>query len=512
MKQVKFDDSALESIKYGIEKMAKAVSSTMGPMGRNVIIDQEHDAPIMTKDGVSVARAMFDSDKFENVAMKILKEVAAKTEEEAGDGTTTSIVLADEIFKKGLSEVNNGADPVALNKDLHLIKEALIEGLNSIAIPADTNEMIENVASISANNNEEIGKLMADAYDKVGVSGVVTVEDSPGFETNIEVVNGMQFDKGYISPYFINAPKDACILEKPYVLIYDGKFNVVDDLTELLEATKRAGRSLVIIAQDVAGVALSTLITNKIGDVLKVCAVKAPGFGEWQKGLMEDIAVATGATVVKDVKTIGPDVLGQADSFSASANSSTIVGGYSTDQDVAARCAYLKTMMEDAVENSVEERKFKERLAKLSGGVGVVYVGGSTELEKKEKKDRVIDALHAVQSAKEEGVVPGGGFALPLAWDAVDIPEGVSSASLCVMRSAINAPACKIVENAGISRDMYLQARLGKSGFNTLTGEECDMMEAGIMDPKKVTRCALENAVSIAGLLLTTSCAITDDI
>lgn len=521
MKQIIRNKQAMIGLEAGISELAHAVKSTMGPLGRNVIIDQEHDYPLMTKDGVTVAKSIFLEGKAESIGARLIKEVAEKTESMAGDGTTTSIVLAEEIILGGLKLVRNGADPLALKRGIDRTVAAIVSNLHAQAEDVKGIADIADIAKISANNNKEIGELVADAFDQAGEDGVVTVEDSEDFNTKIHTVNGMQFDRGYFSPYFVtNTKNETSELADPYVLVFSGDIGVVDeDFSNLLEACKRAGRSLVIIAKDVSGTALSTLVTNKIGNVLKVVAIKAPGFGEWQRGLMEDIAVATGATVVKSMKEVNPSVLGGAEAVTSGRNSTTIVGGFSTDEAIVKRCDELSKLMAKEPKESVEHKKYTERIAKLAGGVSVIYVGGASELEAKEKKDRVIDAVHAVRSAKEEGIVNGGGIAL---MDASSVVNGGLKltthntdeiSGMLLIKEVCAAPFRTILINAGYNPDIIRERLMHHescNGFNSKTGEYADMKQDGIIDPVKVTRCALQNAASVAGMILTTSCIVTD--
>jgi len=519
-KRIVFDEKARKKLKKGVGTLAKAVKVTLGPLGRNVIIDRDHDFPLMTKDGVTVANSIFLSDPIENIGVRMIKEVATRTDESAGDGTTTATVLAEAILNEGLKNVVAGADPLELKRGIDLATKKAVDHLRGQAIKVSSNDMIKQVASISANNDEEIGELMAEAFGKVGKNGVVTVEDSPNYETTVEVVNGMQFDRGILSELFATDPKSGiATMNNPYILICSGTINVIDKLLEIIEATKQSGRELVIIAKDITGTALSTLVMNKMHGVVKVCAIKAPGFGYNQKELLEDIAISVGATVVDDMNKIGPKVLGQCDSLVSSRNSTTIVGGYCTDNDLDQRIHEL-TQLVEVTNGKVDKEKLEQRLAKLDGGVGVVYVGAPSELEAKEKKDRVIDALHAVESAIEEGVVSGGGLALIKAASVVQGGLGLTVTGdkllgLRIVCDALKIPLKTIVENAGEPGDVIL-AEIGKSGntkgYDAKGRKFCNMIDAGIIDPTKVVRTALENASSVAGMILTTACVVVDDV
>lgn len=515
-KKIVFDEKARKKLKYGVEALAGAVKVTLGPRGRNVIIDQEHDHPLMTKDGVTVANSIFLSDPIENIGVRMVKEVAVRTDSNAGDGTTTATVLAEAILKNGLKNVVAGANPLELKRGIDIAVIGVRENLKRQSIDVSSNDMIKQVASISANNDDEIGALMADAFGKVGKNGVVTVEDSPNYDTKVEVVNGMQFDRGIVSEFFATDPKTGiATMDNPYILIYSGNINVIDDYTDVLEACKKAGRQLVIIAKDISGTALSTLVMNKMHGTINVCAIKAPGFGNNQRELLEDIAISVGSIVVDNVKNIGPKVLGQCDSLVADRGSTTIVGGFCTDNALQKRVNELEELLKGAV--GVDKDKLNQRIAKLSGGVGVVYVGAPSELEAKEKKDRVIDALRAVQSALEEGVVAGGGLALiqSIPSKRVRIHPNDVELGIDIVSNAMMEPLKIIAKNAGLPGDVILSEVL-KSGFNegydAKSEKYVDMIKAGIIDPTKVTRCALENAASVSGMILTTACVVIDDV
>lgn len=518
MSKVIFDKEAITQLLEGVSHLNDAVKSTMGPMGRNVIIDQEHDYPLMTKDGVTVARSIF-LDGIPGVGIRMIKEVSEKTDASSGDGTTTATVLAHAILKEGINEILvNNRDPLQLKKGIDSAVKYIVDYKLTNASKTDvTKEDLLNIASISANNNTEIGKLVAEAYENAGESGVVTVEDSNTHETTVKVINGMQFDRGYSSVYF--APNDVVEMKNAFLLIYTGKIGAMDDLETLLSSVQRGGKSIVIIAEDVTGQALSSLVTNRMRGTLDVCTVKAPGFGDERLELLQDIAVATGATVCSHPSEFAPGVLGICDSISIGRHSTTIVGGHGLDMAVNKRAETIRQKLAQS-EEAVVTKKLENRLAKLTGGVSVIYVGANSEVERKEKKDRVIDASHAVRSAQEEGILPGGGFQLFV--ESHDLSKGVYTGEKTetemlgykIVEKALKAPLQTIVTNAGYNADIVMHEidRNGYlQGFDAKTGKYCNLMTAGIVDPTKVTRNALINAASVAGMILTTSCVIKNN-
>lgn len=509
-------------MKKGVDTLANAVKVTLGPQGRNVILEKKFGASTITKDGVSVAKEIELEDPIENMGAQMVKEIASKTADAAGDGTTTATVLAQAIISEGLKNVAAGANPMDLKRGIDKATEAVIGNLKqqSQAV-GNNNDKIRQVATVSANNDENIGRLIAEAVAKVGKEGVITVEEAKGTSTTVEVVEGMEFDRGYISPYFVTNPeKMEAELKNPYVLIYDKKISAMKDMLPLLEKTAQSGRPLLIIAEDLEGEALATLVVNKIRGTLKVAAVKAPGFGDRRKEMLEDIAVLTGGVVISEergYKLENADVsyLGTADAVTIDKDNTTIVGGKGKKKDIQARIAQIKAQIADST-SDYDKEKLQERLAKLSGGVAVLYVGAATEVEMKEKKDRVDDALHATRAAIEEGIVPGGGVAYIRAIDALEGLSGANSdenTGIAIIRRAIEEPLRQIVRNCGAEGSIVVQAvRQGKNdyGFNARTEKYESLLSAGVIDPTKVTRIALENAASIASLLLTTECVVSD--
>jgi len=521
-KQLFFDTDARNRMKKGVDVLANAVKVTLGPKGRNVVLEKKFGASTITKDGVSVAKEIELEDPIENMGAQMVKEVASKTADAAGDGTTTATVLAQAIISEGLRNVAAGANPMDLKKGIDKATSAVIERLKqqSQTVGNDTDK-IRQVATVSANNDENIGSLIAEAFTKVGKEGVITVEEAKGTAMTMEVVEGMEFDRGYISPYFVtNAEKMEAELQNPYVLIYDKKISVMKDMLPLLEKTAQSGRPLLIIAEDLDGEALATLVVNKIRGTLKVAAVKAPGFGDRRKEMLEDIAVLTGGVVISEdrgYKLENADIsyLGTADAVTIDKDNTTIIGGKGKKSDIEARTAQIKSQIA-ASTSDYDKEKLQERLAKLSGGVAVLYVGAATEVEMKEKKDRVEDALHATRAAIEEGIVPGGGVAYIRALESLNgLTAGNpdETTGIAIVRRAIEEPLRQIVRNCGLEGSIVVQqVRQGKNddGFNARTEQYEPLIKAGVIDPTKVTRIALENAASIAGLLLTTECAVSD--
>ncbi|MGB7841506.1 MAG: chaperonin GroEL [Salinimicrobium sp.] len=521
-KDIKFDIEARDGIKRGVDALANAVKVTLGPKGRNVIISKSFGAPVVTKDGVTVAKEIELEDALENMGAQMVKEVASKTNDLAGDGTTTATVLAQAIVKEGLKNVAAGANPMDLKRGIDKAVEALTANLmEQTQQVGDSSEKIKQVASISANNDDQIGDLIAQAFGKVGKEGVITVEEAKGTETHVDVVEGMQFDRGYLSPYFVtNSEKMTADLEDPYILIYDKKISAMKDLLPVLEPVAQSGKPLLIIAEDVDGEALATLVVNKLRGSLKIAAVKAPGFGDRRKAMLEDIAILTGGTVISEergftLENATIDMLGTAEKVAIDKDNTTVVNGAGDNQAIKDRVNQIKAQMETTT-SDYDKEKLQERLAKLAGGVAVLYVGAASEVEMKEKKDRVDDALHATRAAVEEGIVAGGGVALVRAkavlanLEAANADEGTG---IQIVSRAIEAPLRTIVENAGGEGSVVINKVLeGKDnyGYDAKSDSFVDMLKAGIIDPKKVTRVALENAASVAGMILTTECSLTD--
>ncbi|NJY61866.1 chaperonin GroEL [Salinimicrobium sp. CDJ15-81-2] len=521
-KEIKFDIEARDGIKRGVDALANAVKVTLGPKGRNVIISKSFGAPIVTKDGVTVAKEIELEDALENMGAQMVKEVASKTNDIAGDGTTTATVLAQAIVKEGLKNVAAGANPMDLKRGIDKAVEALVANLKEQAQQVgDSSEKIKQVASISANNDDKIGELIAQAFGKVGKEGVITVEEAKGTETHVDVVEGMQFDRGYLSPYFVtNSEKMTADLEDPYILIYDKKISSMKDLLPVLEPVAQSGKPLLIIAEDVDGEALATLVVNKLRGSLKIAAVKAPGFGDRRKAMLEDIAILTGGTVVSEergftLENATIDMLGTAEKVAIDKDNTTVVNGAGDNQAIKDRVNQIKAQMETTT-SDYDKEKLQERLAKLAGGVAVLYVGAASEVEMKEKKDRVDDALHATRAAVEEGIVAGGGVALVRAKAVLANLESLNAdeaTGIQIVSRAIEAPLRTIVENAGGEGSVVINKVLegkGNYGYDAKTDTYVDMMTAGIIDPKKVTRVALENAASVAGMILTTECSLVD--
>ena len=521
-KQIFFEIEARNKMKRGVDTLANAVKVTLGPKGRNVIIEKKFGAPQITKDGVTVAKEIELEDPIENMGAQIVKEVASKTADIAGDGTTTATVLAQSIISEGLRNVAAGANPMDLKRGIDKAVTAVVEHLKkqSVAV-GNNNDKIQQIASISANNDESIGKLIAEAMTKVGKEGVITVEEAKGTDTTVEVVEGMQFDRGYVSPYFVtNSEKMEADLENPYILIYDKKISTMKDILHILEKVAQSGRPLLIISEDLEGEALATLVVNKLRGTLKVAAVKAPGFGDRRKEMLQDLAVLTKGTVISEeqgYKLEGVELtsLGQANAITIDKDNTTIVGGKGDKKDITARVNQIKAQIESTT-SDYDKEKLQERLAKLSGGVAVLYVGAATEMEMKEKKDRVDDALHATRAAVEEGIVPGGGVAYIRAIESLEKLKGENddeTTGIQIVKRAVEEPLRQIVVNSGIEGSIVVQKiKEGKKdfGFNARTEVYENLLAAGVIDPTKVTRIALENAASIAGMLLTTECVVSD--
>ncbi|HON19454.1 MAG TPA: chaperonin GroEL [Salinivirgaceae bacterium] len=522
-KKIVFEQEARASIKSGIDQLANAVKVTLGPKGRNVVIEKKFGAPQVTKDGVTVAKEVELKDPLENIGAQLLKEVASKTADDAGDGTTTATLLAQAMITEGLKNITAGANPMDLKRGIDKAVKTVVDYLKSISHEVgDDIEKIEQVARISANNDIEIGRLIAQAMEKVKKEGVITVEEAKGTETTVEVVEGMQFDRGYISPYFItNAEKMEANLENPLILIYDKKISTMKDLLPILEPVAQNGRSLLIIAEDIDGEALATLVVNRIRGALKVVAVKAPGFGDRRKEMLEDIAILTGGVVVSDEKGMKLEnttlsMLGRAEKVTVNKENTTIVNGAGEKEQIQARITQIRKQMETTT-SDYDREKLQERLAKLAGGVAVLYVGAPSEVEMKEKKDRVDDALHATRAAVEEGIVPGGGTAYIRAINELSKLKGENAdeeTGIKIVRRAIEEPLRQIVANAGEEGAIIVQKvkeGTGDFGYNARVGEFQNLMKTGVIDPTKVARVALENAASIAGMFLTTECVIVEE-
>ena len=521
-KDIKFDSDARDGLKRGVDALANAVKVTLGPKGRNVIISKSFGSPTVTKDGVSVAKEVELEDELENMGAQMVKEVASKTNDLAGDGTTTATVLAQSIVKEGIKNVAAGANPMDLKRGIDKAVQAIIIDLEKQAQKVgNSSEKIKQVAAISANNDNTIGDLIATAFEKVGKEGVITVEEAKGMETYVDVVEGMQFDRGYLSPYFVtDADKMIADLENPYILLFDKKISNLNEILPILEPVAQSSRPLLIIAEDVDGQALATLVVNKLRGGLKIAAVKAPGFGDTRKAMLEDIAILTGGTVISEergfsLENATLDLLGTAETITIDKDNSTIVNGNGDAEAIKARVNQIKAQIETTT-SDYDKEKLQERLAKLAGGVAVLYVGAASEVEMKEKKDRVDDALHATRAAVEEGIVAGGGVALvrtkktleKIATENLDETTGIQ-----IVNKAIESPLRTIVENAGGEGSVVINKVLeGKKnfGYDAKSETYVDMLEAGIIDPKKVTRVALENAASVAGMILTTECALID--
>ena len=519
-KQIKFDAEARQKILAGVEKLSNAVTSTLGPSGRNVILDKKFGSPQITKDGVTVAKEIELPDPFENMGAQMVKEVASKTNDVAGDGTTTATLLAEAIYREGLKNLTAGANGMALKRGIDKATGAVVDAIAKLSKKVKSADEIAQVATLSANGDEEIGKMISEAMEKVGKEGTITVEEAKTLESSLDVVEGMQFDKGYLSPYFVTNP-DAmeCELENPFILLFEKKISNLQDMLPLLQAVAKSGRPLMIIAEDVEGEALATLVVNKLRGTFQVCAVKAPGFGDRRKAILEDIAILTGGKLISEdigikLENVTIDMLGRAKKVVVDKDNTTVVEGLGKSADIKARVEQIKRQIEETT-SDYDREKLQERLAKLAGGVALIKVGAATEAAMKEKKDRVDDALHATRAAVEEGIVPGGGVAYLRCQKAIDALqlEGDEKVGAAIIARAIEAPLRKLVDNAGIEAALVIanvKKATGTNGYNVRTGEYVDMLKAGVVDPAKVTRSALQNAASIAGLLLTTDCMVTD--
>jgi chaperonin GroEL len=519
-KQVKFGIEARERMVEGINVLANAVKVTLGPKGRNVVLEKSFGAPTVTKDGVSVAREIELEDKFQNMGAQMVKEVASKTNDVAGDGTTTATVLAQAIVREGMKSVAAGMNPMDLNRGIHKAVEAVVAEIQKMSKPCETSASIAQVGTISANSDSAVGKLIADAMERVGKEGVITVEEGSSLHDELEVVEGMEFDRGYLSPYFVtNQEKMVAELENPFVLLYDKKISNIRELLPTLEAVSKAGRPLLIIAEDVEGEALATLVINNMRGIVKVAAVKAPGFGERRKAMLQDIAVLTGGTLVSEevgmtLEGVTLEDLGQAKNINIGKDSTTVIDGIGAKADIEARCAQIQSQLANTT-SDYDKEKLQERLAKLSGGVAVIKLGAATEMEMKEKKDRVDDALHATRAAVQEGIVPGGGVALVRAKALVNVQgdNHDQNVGIEIALRAIEEPMRQIAINCGLEGSVIVNKVIegsGNFGFNAATEEYGDMLEMGIIDPAKVTRTALQNAASVAGLIITTEAMIAD--
>jgi chaperonin GroEL len=519
-KQLQFDENARHALLRGVEKLSKAVKATLGPSGRNVILDKKFGSPTITKDGVTVAKEIELEDPYENMGAQLVREVASKTSDIAGDGTTTATVLAESIYKEGLRNVTAGANPTSLQRGINKAVEAIVAELGKISKKVSDRNEIAQVATVSANWDKTIGEIIADAMDKVGKDGTITVEEAKSIETSLDVVEGMQFDKGYLSPYFVtNAEAMEAILDNPYILIHEKKISSLKDMLPLLEKVAKAGRPLLIIAEDVEGEALATLVVNKLRGTLQVAAVKAPGFGDRRKAMLEDLAVLTGGQCITEdlgikLENVKLDDLGRAKRVTIDKENTTVVEGEGKQADIQGRVNQIRRQIEETT-SDYDREKLQERLAKLAGGVAVINVGAATETEMKEKKARVEDALHATRAAVEEGIVPGGGVAFIRAQKALDKLEleGDEKVGAAIIRRAIEAPLRTLADNAGQEGALIVQevkARKGNEGYNVATDKYEDLVKAGVVDPTKVTRSALQNAASISGLLLTTEAIITE--
>ena len=525
-KEIIFNEEARASLKKGLDTLADAVKVTLGPKGRNVLLQKQHGTPHITKDGVSVAKEIELEDTFEDMGAQLVKEVSQRTADIAGDGTTTATVLAQRMAEIGFSMVNDGANPVGLKRGIDIAVKNVVNELKQHSINVGSeNERIESVATISANGDSVIGKLIAGAFDTVGVDGVITVEESKGIETSMEVVEGMQFDRGYLSPHFItDVDKMSVSMEDPYILLYDGRLNNVNDILPILETVSQQSRPLLLIADDVEGELLGTLVVNKMRGLINVCAVKAPGFGDRKKELMRDIASVTGGTFVTSetgytLENIGLEHLGTCEKVTVSKDTTTIVNGAGSEEAIQERIVQIKSQIENST-SDYDTEKLQERLAKLSGGVAVLYIGAGSEVEMKEKKDRVDDALHATRAAIEEGIVPGGGIALLQCVDLLNMgmthtEDKDEMYGIEIVHSALYSPIEQILENAGLDSDeiikkLHLEWGGSSIGYNAATNDYVDMIEQGIIDPTKVTRTALENAASVVGTILTTECMVVN--
>ena len=521
-KEIHFNTESRENLRKGVDILANAVKVTLGPKGRNVILDKKFGAPTVTKDGVSVAKEIDLKDAVENMGAQLVKEVASKTADDAGDGTTTATVLAQAIFNTGIKNVAAGANPMDLKRGIDKAVASVVENLKSQSKDIKDSSEISQVATVSANNDHEIGKMIANAMDKVGKDGVITVEEAKGTETEVKTVEGMQFDRGYLSPYFVtNSDKMEAELENPYILIYDKKISAMKELLPVLESVSQSGKPLLIIAEDIEGEALATIVVNKIRGALKVAAVKAPGFGDRRKAMLEDIAILTGGTVISEergykLESATIDYLGTAEKVNIDKDNTTVVSGAGKKTDINSRVSQIKKQIENTT-SEYDKEKLQERLAKLSGGVAILYVGAATEVEMKEKKDRVDDALHATRAAVQEGIVAGGGTAFLRAiksLDSLNLENEDQNTGVLIVKTALESPIRTIVENSGGEGSVVIQKiKEGKGdyGYNAAVDKYESMFKAGIIDPTKVARLALENAASIAGLLITTECVVVDE-
>src|SRR6266550_3281687 len=520
-KQLIFDENARQTLLKGVSKLARAVTATLGPKGRNVVLDKKFGSPTVTKDGVTVAKEIELEDPYENMGAQMVREVASKTSDAAGDGTTTATVLAEAIYREGLKFVTSGANPIGIQRGIQKAVDAAVAHLDKIAKKVKDKEEIKQVATVSANWDTQIGEIIADAMDKVGKDGTITVEEAKSIDTTLDVVEGMQFDKGYLSPYFVtNAETMEVKLEDAYVLIYEKKISSLKDLLPILEKIAKIGKPLLIIAEEVEGEALATLVVNKLRGTLNVCAVKAPGFGDRRKAMCEDIAILTGGKCITEdlgikLESLQLDDLGRGKSVTIDKENTTIVEGHGKSSEIQGRVNQIRRQIEETT-SDYDREKLQERLAKLAGGVAVINVGAATETEMKEKKARVEDALHATRAAVEEGIVPGGGVALVRCLQAIEAVKGANDderIGVDIVKRAIEFPTRELADNAGVEGSVVVQEvkrRKGNEGYNVATGVYEDLVKAGVVDPKKVTRAALQNASSIAGLLLTTECLITE--
>ena len=519
-KQLQFDEAARHALLRGVEKLARAVKATLGPAGRNVILDKKFGSPTITKDGVTVAKEIELEDPYENMGAQLVREVASKTSDIAGDGTTTATVLAESIYKEGLKNVTAGANPTSLQRGIQKAVDALVTELTRISKKVKDRTEIAQVATVSANWDSAIGNIIADAMDKVGKDGTITVEEAKSIETTLDVVEGMQFDKGYISPYFVtNAESMEAVLESPYILLHEKKISSLKDILPVLEKVAKTGKPLLIVAEDVEGEALATLVVNKLRGTLNVAAVKAPGFGDRRKAMMEDIAILTGGRLITEdlgikLENLQLEDLGRTKRISIDKENTTIVEGAGKQADIQGRVNQIRRQIEETT-SDYDREKLQERLAKLAGGVAVINVGAATETEMKEKKARVEDALHATRAAVEEGIVPGGGLALIRAQKALETLalEGDEAIGMAIVKRAIEAPLRQLADNAGLEGALVVseaKRRKGNEGLNIATNEWVDLVKAGVVDPTKVTRSALQNAASISGLLLTTEAVVTE--
>lgn len=520
-KQLLFNEAARQAVLRGVTKLSKAVSATLGPKGRNVVLDKKFGSPTVTKDGVTVAKEIELEDPFENMGAQMVREVASKTSDAAGDGTTTATVLAEAIYREGLKYVTSGANPIGIQRGIMKAVDAAVAHLAKISKKVKDKEEIKQVATVSANWDTTIGEIIADAMDKVGKDGTITVEEAKSIETTLEVVEGMQFDKGYLSPYFItNGETMECKLEEPYILVYEKKISSIKDILPLLEKIAKLGKPLLIIAEEVEGEALATLVVNKLRGTLQCCAVKAPGFGDRRKAMLEDIAILTGGKCITEdlgikLENVQIEDLGKAKSVVVDKENTTIVEGGGKPSEIQGRINQIRRQIEETT-SDYDREKLQERLAKLAGGVAVINVGAATETEMKEKKARVEDALHATRAAVEEGIVPGGGVALLRCLNAISAVEAANDderIGIDIVKRAIEYPTRELANNAGVEGSIVVEEvkrRKGNEGYDVAKGEYTDLVKAGIVDPTKVARTALQNAASIAGLLLTTECLITE--